>query len=50
MPGKAGGKGIFARLNLGLAAGYGEKKTVMIDANYLNAHRIATCSGVKFGG
>ena len=33
----------------GLAAEHGEKKTVMIDATYLKAHRTATSLGVKKG-
>ena len=43
-------KGIFARMMVGLAAEYGEEKTVMIDATYLKAHRTATSMGVKKGG
>jgi len=35
---------------VGLAAHHGEKKTVMIDATYLKAHRTATSMGVKKGG
>ncbi|CUH49259.1 Transposase [Ruegeria atlantica] len=35
-------KGIFARMMVGLASEHGEEKTVMIDATYLKAHRIAT--------
>jgi len=42
-------KGIFARMMTGLAAGHGERKTVMIDATYLKAHRTATSMGVKKG-
>jgi hypothetical protein len=34
----------------GLAAKYGEKKTVMIDATYLKAHRTATSMDVKKRG
>ena len=34
----------------GLAAEHGEKKTVMIDATYLKAHRTASSLGVKKGG
>lgn len=34
----------------GLAAKYGEEKTMMIDATYLKAHPTATCMGVKKGG
>ena len=37
-------------LMAGLAAEHGEKKTVMIDATYLKAHRTATSLGVKKGG
>jgi hypothetical protein len=33
-----------------VAAGHGEKKTVMIDATYLKAHRTATSMGAKKGG
>ena len=43
-------KGIFARMMVGLAADHGEKKTVMIDATYLKAHRTATSMGMKKGG
>ena len=43
-------KGIFARMMAGLAAEHGERKTVMIDATYLKAHRTATSLGVKKGG
>ncbi|MGB3279943.1 MAG: transposase, partial [Pseudorhodobacter sp.] len=35
-------KGVFARMMAGLAAENGEKRTVMIDATYLKAHRTAT--------
>lgn len=42
--------GIFAQMMVGLAAEYGEQKTVMIDATYLKAHRTATSMGVKKGG
>lgn len=34
----------------GLAAKHGEKRTVMIDATYLKAHRTATSMAVKKGG
>ena len=34
----------------GLAAEHGERKSVMIDATYLKAHRTATGLGVKKGG
>ena len=40
-------KGIFAQMMVGLAAEHGEKKTVMIDATYLKAHRTATSMGIK---
>ena len=43
-------KGIFARMMIGLAAEHGEKKTVMIDATYLKAHRTATSLAAKKGG
>ncbi len=43
-------KGVFARMMAGLAAGHGEKKTVMIDATYLKAHRTATSMAAKKGG
>ncbi|MEI4232634.1 IS5 family transposase [Roseovarius sp. D22-M7] len=43
-------KGVFARIMAGLAAEHREKKTVMIDATYLEAHRTATSMGVKNGG
>lgn len=42
--------GIFAAMMIGLAADHGEKKTVMIDANYLKTHRIASSLCVKKGG
>ena len=42
-------KGIFAAMMAGLAADHGEKKTVMIDATYLKAHRTASSSAVKRG-
>ena len=41
---------IFAKMMTGLAAEHGEKKTVMIDATYLKAHRTASSLGVKMGG
>ena len=43
-------KGIFAQIMAGLAAEHGEKKTVMIDATYLKAHRTATSLAAKKGG
>lgn len=33
----------------GLSVGHGEKRTVMIDANYLKAHRMASSLGVEKG-
>ena len=42
-------KGIFARMMAGLAAEHGERKTVMIDATYLKAHRTATSMAAKKG-
>lgn len=44
------GKGIVARMMMGLAAEHSEEKTVMIDATYLEAHPTATSMGVKKGG
>lgn len=43
-------KGVFAKMMIGLAAEHGEKKTVMIDATYLKAHRPESSPGVKKGG
>ncbi len=43
-------KGIFARMLAGLAGEDHEKKTVMIDATHLKAHRTASSLGVKKGG
>lgn len=43
-------KGVFAKMMAGLSAEHGEKKTVMIDATYLKAHRTASSLGVKKGG
>lgn len=43
-------KGIFAKMMPGLVAGHGERKTVMIDATYLKAHRTASSLGVRMGG
>ena len=42
-------KGIFVRMMTGLAAEHREKKTVMIDAAYLKAHRTATSMAAKKG-
>jgi len=43
-------KGIFAQIMAGLAAEHGERKTVMIDATDLKAHRTATIMAAKKGG
>lgn len=43
-------KGVFARIMAGLAEEHGEKKTVMIDATYLKAHRTATSMAANKGG
>ena len=43
-------QGIFAEMMIGLAAGHGEDKTVMIAATYLKAHRPAPSMGFKKGG
>lgn len=43
-------KGIFARMMVGLSAEHGEKKTAMIDATYLKAHRRTTSMAAKKGG
>lgn len=43
-------QGIFAQMMVGLAAEHVEKKTIMIDATYLKAHRTATSMGAKKGG
>ena len=43
-------RGIFAKMMVGLAAEHGEKRTVMIDATYLKAHRTASSLGVKKRG
>ncbi len=42
--------GIFARMMAGLAAEYGDTKTVKIDATYLKSHRTATGLGMEKGG
>jgi transposase len=44
-----GDKGIFARMMEGLAAEAAAPKTVMIDATYLKAHRMATSLRSKKG-
>ncbi|MGR3633234.1 MAG: IS5 family transposase [Limimaricola soesokkakensis] len=43
-------KGVFARMMEGLAAESPERKTVMIDATYLKAHRTETSLRLKKGG
>lgn len=42
-------KGIFAEMMMGLSADHGEEKTVVIDATYLTAYRMASILGVKKG-
>ncbi len=42
-------KGIFARMMAGLAAEHSEKKTVVIDATYFEAHRTVSSLDVKKG-
>ena len=42
--------GVFARIMVGLASEGTDRKTIMIDATYLKAHRTATSMGVKKGG
>ena len=42
-------KGVFACIVVGMAAEHGEKKTAMIDATYLEAHRTATSLAAKKG-
>ena len=44
-------KGVFIRMMEGLATPQApERKTIMIDATYLKAHRTASSLGVKKGG
>ena len=43
-------KGVLAKMMAGLAAEHSEKETVMIDATYLKAHRMAPGPGVTKGG
>jgi transposase len=45
-----GDMGVFARMMEGLASESTEKKTVMIDATYLKAHRTASSLRAKKGG
>ena len=42
--------GVFARIMEGLASEAAERKTIMIDATYLKAHRTASSLRVKKGG
>lgn len=42
-----GEMGVFARMMEGLAAAGAERRTVMIDAIYLKAHRTAEAAGKK---
>lgn len=42
--------GVFARIMAGLAAESMERKTIMIDATYLKAHRTASSLRLKNGG
>lgn len=48
--GSGGGDGAFSRIMQGLAAEAAARKTVMIDATYLKAHRTASGLAVKQGG
>jgi hypothetical protein len=41
--------GVFTRMMEGLSASGAERKTVMIDATYLKAHRTASSLAVKRG-
>jgi transposase len=43
-------KGVFLAMMDGLSAKGTERKTIMIDATYLKAHRTASSLGVKKGG
>ncbi|WP_156418157.1 IS5 family transposase [Aureimonas sp. AU4] len=45
-----GEMGVFVRMMEGLAAAGAERKTIMIDATYLKAHRTASSLAVKKGG
>ena len=44
-----GDNGVFLRMMEGLSSGGAERKTVMIDATYLKAHRTASSLRVKKG-
>ena len=41
--------GVFVRMMEGLSAAQPERRTVMVDATYLKAHRTASSLGVKKG-
>ena len=41
--------GVFIRMMQGLSSGKAERRTVMIDATYLKAHRTASSLGAKRG-
>ena len=43
-------KGIFAQMMVGLAAEYGEEKTVMIEGTFPKAHRTETSIAAKKRG
>lgn len=43
-------KGVFVAMMDGLSAKGAERKTIMIDATYLKAHRTALSLGLKKGG
>jgi len=47
---RSGEMGVFARIMEGLAAEAAERRTVMIDATYLKAHRTASSLRTKKGG
>ena len=42
-------KGVFTRMMVGLASKGADRKTIMIDATYLKAHRTAYSLGIKKG-
>ncbi len=46
---RRGEMGVFTRMMEGLATAGAERKTVMIDASYLKAHRTASSLAVKRG-
>lgn len=49
-PSAAAKRGVFAHMMAGLTAEAAVPKTVMIDATYLKAHRMATSLRSKKGG